>query len=232
MYDALCKSPYQSLEFSAGYLFRTKIAGVLIYSRRNLTSTTLLLSTNKQHTDNQISEIKRFCKANKLIVNEFVVEVISGTKSPNKRKLGKLMENVQEGDLIICTELSRLGRSLIMIMNVLQHFLEKNVSVWTIKDGYKLGDDIQSKVLAFAFGLSAEIERKLISERTKQGLQRAKEKGVRIGRVKGKKNSYYKLSKYDTYIKKQLLKGRSKLSLAKELGVTWKTLNTHLQRFL
>ena len=190
------------------------------------------VSTNKQHTDNQISEIKRFCKANKLVVNEFVVEVISGTKSPNKRKLGKLMENVQEGDLIICTELSRLGRSLIMIMNVLQHFLEKNVSVWTIKDCYKLGDDIQSKVLAFAFGLSAEIERKLISERTKQGLQRAKEKGVRIGRVKGKKNSHYKLSKYDTYIKKQLLKGRSKLSLAKELGVTWKTLNTHLQRFL
>lgn len=142
------------------------------------------------------------------------------------------MENVQEGDLIICTELSRLGRSLIMIMNVLQHFLEKNVSVWTIKDGYKLGDDIQSKVLAFAFGLSAEIERKLISERTKQGLQRAKEKGTRIGRVKGKKNTYYKLSKYDTYIKKQLLNGRSKLSLAKELGVTWKTLNTHLQRVL
>ena len=190
------------------------------------------VSTNKQHADNQISEIKRFCKANKLIVNEWVVEVISGTKSPDKRKLGKLMENVQDGDLIICTELSRLGRSLIMIMNVLQHFLENYVSVWTIKDGYKLGDDIQSKVLAFAFGLSAEIERKLISERTKQGLQRAKEKGVRIGRVKGKKNSYYKLSKYDTYIKKQLLKGRSKLSLAKELGVTWKTLNTHLQRFL
>ena len=161
------------------------------------------VSTDKQHTDNQISEIKRFCKANKLVVNEWIVEVISGTKSPNKRKLGKLMENVKEGDLIICTELSRLGRSLIMIMNVLQHFLEKNVSVWTIKDGYKLGDDIQSKVLAFAFGLSAEIERKLISERTKQGLQRAKEKGTRIGRVKGKKNTYYKLSKYDTYIKKQ-----------------------------
>ena len=180
------------------------------------------VSTDKQHTDNQISEIKRFCKSNKLVVNEWVVEVISGTKSPNKRKLGKLMENVQAGDLIICTELSRLGRSLIMIMNVLQHFLEKNVSVWTIKDGYKLGDDIQSKVLAFAFGLSAEIERKLISERTKQGLQR----------VKGKKNTYYKLSKYDTYIKKQLLKGRSKLSLAKELGVTWKTLNTHLKRVL
>lgn len=190
------------------------------------------VSTDKQHTDNQISEIKRFCKAKKLVVNEWIVEVISGTKSPNKRKLGKLMENVQAGDLIICTELSRLGRSLIMIMNVLQHFLEKNVSVWTIKDGYKLGDDIQSKVLAFAFGLSAEIERKLISERTKQGLQRAKEKGTRIGRVKGKKNTYYKLSKYDTYIKKQLLKGRSKLSLAKELGVTWKTLNTHLQRVL
>lgn len=87
-------------------------------------------------------------------------------------------------------------------------------------------------MLAFAFGLSAEIERKLISERTKQGLQRAKEKGTRIGRVKGKKNTYYKLSQYDAYIKKQLSKGRSKLSLAKELGVTWKTLNTHLQRFL
>lgn len=66
------------------------------------------VSTDKQHTENQISEIKRFCKANKLVVNGWVVEVISGTKSPNKRKLGKLMENVHEGDLIICTELSRL----------------------------------------------------------------------------------------------------------------------------
>nr|WP_294430997.1 recombinase family protein [uncultured Treponema sp.] len=142
------------------------------------------------------------------------------------------MNQSKEGDLIICTEISRFGRSLIMIMNVLQYFLERNIKVWTIKDNYRLGDDIQSKVLAFAFGLSAEIERQLISERTKQGLNRARIEGKQIGRRQGRKSDHYKLSQYDDYIRKELILGRSKRSLAKELGVSWMTLDKHISRIL
>ena len=81
---------------------------------------------------------------------------------------------VQKDDLIICAELSHLGRSLFMIMEILSLCMKKECRVWTIKDNYRLGDDIQSKVLAFAFGLSAEIERNLISQRTKEALARKK----------------------------------------------------------
>lgn len=191
------------------------------------------VSTDHQTTENQRIEIERFCKINKMHIDCWIDERISGTKKPQNRKLGKiLMKESQPGDLIICTEISRLGRSLIMVMNILQFFLEKGIKVWTIKDGYRLGDDIQSKVLAFAFGLSAEIERKLISERTKLGLQRAKLNGRHLGRMKGQKPVNYKLSPYDEYIRFQLLFGRSKLSLARELGVTWVTLNRHLSRIL
>lgn len=188
------------------------------------------VSTCHQSTDTQRLEIERFCKENNLKIDEWIDETASGQKRPNLRKIKKIMEKAKSGDLVICTEISRLGRSLIMIMNILQHFLEKEVRVWTIKDNFRLGDDIQSKVLAFAFGLSAEIEHKLISLRTTQGLERARLAGKRIGRPKGRISSYYKLSSYDDYIKKEMLLGKTKKSLAKELGVTWKTLNCHLSR--
>lgn len=128
------------------------------------------VSTDKQTLENQRYEINEFCKANGLSVDEWIEETISGTIIPMNRKLGKLLDIVKKDDLIICSEISRLGRSLFMIMSVLNQLMEKGAKVWTIKDSYRLGDDIQSKVLAFAFGLSAEIERQLISQRTKEAL--------------------------------------------------------------
>lgn len=191
------------------------------------------VSTTHQTLENQKIEIEKFCKKNNLKIDKWIEETVSGTKKPENRKLGKfIMREAKAGDIVICTELSRIGRSLIMIMNTLQYFLENDVKIWTIKDNYRLGDDIQSKVLAFAFGLSAEIERKLISERTKIGLERAKIEGKQIGRKKGQKSSIYKLSKYDDYIKREILLGRSKYSLAKELNVTWQTLNKHISRIM
>lgn len=191
------------------------------------------VSTEHQNLENQQLEIEKFCCHNGLKIDSWIEEKISGTKRPELRKLGReLMSNVQPGDLIICTEISRFGRSLLMIMNILQYFLEKNVKVWTIKDNYRLGDNIQSKVLAFAFGISAEIERQLISERTKLGLNRARREGKQIGRRKGRKSSIYKLTPNDSYIRQEILLGRSKNSLAKELGVAWKTLNDHLARIM
>ena len=128
------------------------------------------VSSDKQTVENQRFEINNFCKQNNLSIDGWIEETISGTKAYNKRELGKLLKRVNKDDLIMCAELSRLGRNLFMIMEILNICMTKECRVWTIKDNYRLGDDIQSKVLAFAFGLSAEIERNLISQRTKEAL--------------------------------------------------------------
>lgn len=189
------------------------------------------VSTNYQTVQNQKIAIREYAKYHRIRNIIWVAETISGTKNPEKRKLGNLLSTANEGDTIIVTELSRLGRSMMMILDVLQMLLEKNVKVIAIKEGYELGDNIQSKVLAFAFGLSAEIERTLLSERTKQGLERARKMGKQIGRRPGQKPKKYKLTGKGAYIKRERNNGRSKLSLAKELNVTWITLNKFMQRY-
>ena len=190
------------------------------------------VSTDGQTVENQKLAIRNFCRYRRLRHVQWVAETISGTKKPEKRKLGSLLSTVQEGDTIIVTELSRLGRSLMMILDVLQELLEKKVSVIAIKEGYELGDNIQSKVLAFAFGLSAEIERTLLSERTKQGLERARKAGKQIGRLPGQKPLHYKLTPHRYKIRHWLKEGRSKLSIARELGVTWCTLDRIIKQHL
>ena len=186
------------------------------------------VSTDKQTVENQKLEIKRYCKEHRLKKIVWYSETVSGTKKPEKRQLGNLMTVVNKGDIVIVAELSRLGRSLIMILNILQTFLDKGVEVRAIKEGYELGDNIQSKVLAFAFGLSAEIERQLISERTKAGLIRAEKAGKHIGRPKGRKPRHYKLTGKGAYIRRERQKGKSKAELARELDVTWITLNKYM----
>ncbi len=183
------------------------------------------VSTDLQTVQNQKIAIQEYAKLHNLHNIKWISETISGTKNPEKRKLGELLNIVSEGDTILITEISRLGRSLLMILNMLQSFLEKNVKVIAIKEGYELGDNIQSKVLAFAFGLSAEVERNLLSERTKLGIERARKLGKKIGRKKGEYPKKYKLTGKAAYIKRQRNLGRSKLSLAKELDVTWTTIN-------
>lgn len=151
------------------------------------------VSSDSQTVENQRFEISRFCKNEGLRINGWIEETISGTKNYDKRELGNLLNRIRKNDIIICTELSRLGRSLFMIMEILSFCMKKNCKVWTIKDNYRLGDDIQSKVLAFAFGLSAEIERNLISQRTKEALARKKAEGKVLGRPKGSKTAPEKL---------------------------------------
>ena len=147
------------------------------------------VSSDKQTVENQRFEINKFCEKEKIKIDGWIEETISGTKNYTKRQLGLLLKRIRKDDLIICAELSRLGRSLFMIMEILNICMSKECKVWTIKDNYRLGEDIQSKVLAFAFGLSAEIERNLISQRTKEALERKKLEGVTLGRPKGKKSS-------------------------------------------
>lgn len=182
------------------------------------------VSSDKQTVENQRFEIMRFSKENNVEINGWIEETISGTKNYNKRALGRLLQKVKKDDLIICTEISRLGRNLFMIMEILNICMSKGCRVWTIKDNYRLGDDIQSKVLAFAFGLSAEIERNLISQRTKEALARKKSEGVILGRPVGSKSKRVKLSGKEEKIRTLLEEGVPQIKIAKKFNVNRNTL--------
>ncbi|MGV0856449.1 master DNA invertase Mpi family serine-type recombinase [Empedobacter brevis] len=188
------------------------------------------VSTDRQTVENQRYEIKKFCKKETLKVDYWIEETISGTKDVDKRKLGELLEKLKKGDILICSELSRLGRNLLMVMSILNECMKNDIQVWTIKDNYRLGSDISSKVLAFAFGLSAEIERNLISQRTKEALARKMAEGIHIGRPKGVLSKTVKLTGKEETIKNLLEKGMSQVQLSKELGVARGTLARFIKR--
>ena len=172
------------------------------------------VSSDKQTVENQRFEIIQFAEKNNLHIDGWIEETISGTTQYEKRELGRLLGKLVKGDMILCSELSRLGRSLFMIMEILNQCMQRECIVWTIKDGYRLGDDIQSKILAFAFGLSAEIERNLISQRTKEALARKKAEGVVLGRPKGRKSSRVKLTGKEDVISELLIQGVPKTQIA------------------
>lgn len=177
------------------------------------------VSTDKQTVENQRFEINQFCMDEEIIVDKWIKETISGTKAIEERQLGKLLKIMQTGDVLVCTELSRLGRNLLMIMGVLNECMNRDIQVWTIKDNYRLGNDINSKVLAFAFGLSAEIERNLISQRTKEALARKRAEGVILGRPKGSKSKTVKLSNREKQIQDLLDKNISYSAIGRILNV-------------
>ncbi|MBR1380721.1 MAG: master DNA invertase Mpi family serine-type recombinase [Alphaproteobacteria bacterium] len=175
------------------------------------------VSTDHQTTENQRFEIKKFCDRQEIVIDMWVEETISSTKDLNKRKLGWLIKRIGRDDLIIASELSRLGRNLLQIMSILHHCMNVGAQIWTIKDNYRLGADITSKVLAFAFGLSAEIERNLISQRTKEALARVKSEGICLGRPSGVIN--HKLIGREDYIVQRLNDGRTRKQIARRLHV-------------
>lgn len=188
------------------------------------------VSSNKQILEHQYFEIENFAKYRNMKIDTWVEEKISSRKSLEKRKLGSLLNNLQENDILITCEISRLGRSLLEVMKILEICLNKNCQVWTIKENYRLGNDIQSKVMAFAFGLAAEIERNLISQRTKSSLANIRAAGKKLGRPFAAETKKLKLSKNQKRIKKLLDKGVSKSQIAKIFGVQRATLRKFICR--
>lgn len=186
------------------------------------------VSTDKQTVENQRYEINNFALKNNIVIDRWIEETVSGNVPPNNRLLGNKIKRMNSGDKIITTEISRLGRNLLMIMAILNNAMEKNIHIQTIKDNFTLGDDITSKVLAFAFGIAAEIERKLISQRTIEALARKKAQGVVLGRPKGSKSSKTKLTGKEDLIKKLIDQGYSYNKIASRLKVHRTTLSSFI----
>ena len=187
------------------------------------------VSTAHQNEENQHFVIENFEKNNNMTIDIWIEEKISSSKKLQDRKLGKLLNKLQSGDILITTEISRLGRSLLEVMGILQTCLEKNCQIWTLKENFRLGSDIQSKVLAFAFGLSAELSKSLLQERVRESLARLKANGKKLGRPIGAKSKFLKLSKNKKRIQILINQGISKNEIARIMNVNKTTLYNYLR---
>ncbi len=188
------------------------------------------VSTDKQTVENQRFELQKFATEKKIFIDKWVSETVSGTKAASDCKLGPLLKRMKKGDILILSEISRLGRNLMQIMSTLNLCMTKGIMVFTAKEKYELGNNINSQILAFAFGLSAQIERDLISQRTKEALARRKANGQRLGREFGSKNNHYKLTGKEALIRTMLEYGYSKAAICRKLKCNPRTLDDHLIR--
>lgn len=187
-------------------------------------------STDKQSFEHQEYEIEQYAEKHNLKIDRWVEESISSRKELKKRQLGKLLEELQDGDILIATEISRLGRSLLEVMGILQTCLEKNCQVWTIKESYNLKNDLQSQLLAVVFSIGVSIERFLLSQRTKTALDAKKAAGVKLGRPFGAESKKLKLSKNTKRIRDLLDKKVPKAQIARIMGVQKITLRRFIKR--
>lgn len=148
----------------------------------------LRVSSDEQDVNSQKQGVVKFAEAREWHIDEYITdEGVSGGKDPDKRNLGPLLKKLKKDDIVIASEISRLGRDLYMVMDILHFCMKTGCKIYTVKDNFSLDDNIQSKVLAFAFGLAAEIERQMIRQRTKEGLKLRMNLGVLLGRPVGRK---------------------------------------------
>lgn len=183
------------------------------------------VSTDKQTTENQKLAILDYANKNKIKVDEWLEVNASSRRTPTERKIDILLNKVSEGDIIITSELSRLARSVGQIAIIVDELIKNKVQVICIKENIILNgkQTIQSKVMVTMFSLFAEIERDLISERTKEGLARARAEGKLLGRPKGTKGKS-KLDGYEQEIKTLIEKGLNLTNIARIYGVSWTAL--------
>lgn len=183
----------------------------------------LRVSTSRQHLNNQQGEINRYAQNKGLVVNRWETETVSGKTNRNSRKLGRVIRRLKPGDVLIVTELSRLSRSLHEIMQIMKFCVDNQVEIHSTKDGYMFHDSINSKVLSFAFGLAAEIEHKLISQRTREAMAVRKAEGKHMGRKKGSAVKMQLLEERKEDIISWLADGASVISICNELKISYNT---------
>lgn len=188
----------------------------------------LRVSTDTQDVNAQKIGIQDFLKAKEMPgdIQWVMDEGISGAVDWRKRKLGKILKQATKGDVLVFSEISRIARRLVLVLEVIKECTEKGVSIYTVKDRYTLEDTIQSKVLVTVMGLAAEIERDLLRQRTKEGLRIALAKGKILGRPKGSKTNIEKRSLYgkDDVIIDMRLRGMLWNAVARRLKIHRNTL--------
>ena len=152
---------------------------------KNKTYAYLRVSTFEQDTEKNKADILKFANDRDFGKVHFVEEKVSGIKSLKERKIKNIIDELGNDDRLIVPELSRLGRSMLEIMEIMAVAKEKGIAIYDVKNGWSLNGSIESKVMAMAFSIAAEIERDLISKRTIEGLKAARAKGKLLGRPKG-----------------------------------------------
>ena len=187
----------------------------------------LRVSTEDQDENSQRRGVDEFAARNGMKIDSYVVDHgQSGAKEFKDRNIGKLIKKLQKGDVVIASEISRIGRRLVLVLDFIKICTEKSVSFFTVKDRYSIADTLQSKVILTVMGLCAEIERDLIRQRTKEGLARALSEGKILGRPKGRKTSDEKLKLHskELLIRELLSNGTSQRKIAVLLKVDRNTL--------
>lgn len=186
----------------------------------------LRVSTTDQDIEKNKNDILKLANEKDLGKVHFVEEKISGTVSWKKRKIYGIFQGMKTGDNLLVSELSRLGRSMLEIMEILSLSTQKGINIYAVKGNWCLDDSLQSKIMAMAFSIASEIERDLISQRTKEALRVKKEQGIKLGRPKGSGKS--KLDKYRPEIESLLANG----STQKFIAERYTTTETNLHRWL
>jgi DNA invertase Pin-like site-specific DNA recombinase len=186
------------------------------------------VSTPQQTLENQHYALLKFADQRAWHIDKWITETGSGAKPTTERLLGQLLDQLTAHDILLVTELSRLGRRLMEIMQLLSHLLEKHVTVICLKEGLEVGDTLNAKVLAFAFGLAVEIERSLIAARTREALAQRRQAGQHIGRPRGSFSKQTKLTGRDEEIQLLLQKQIAVSAIARIMGVHRTTMASYI----
>lgn len=187
------------------------------------------VSTPQQTVENQHYALLNFADQRGFRIDQWITETSSGAKAYTERVLGPLVAQLRAQDTLVVTEVSRLGRRLIDIVQLLYILMERQVTVLSIKEGLEMGDSLNAKVLAFAFGLAVDIERSLIAARTREALARRRQEGQRLGRPPGRLSHQTKLTGRDEEIQMLLQKKVAVAAIARIMGVHRMTMTHYIQ---
>jgi DNA invertase Pin-like site-specific DNA recombinase len=188
----------------------------------------LRVSTAEQDLEKNKADILHLANDKALGQVEWFEETASGRLPWRKRQLGGLLTELSAGDNLVVSELSRLGRSMLECMEILSLAMQREIHVYAVKGNWQLDDSIQSKIVAMAFAMAAEIERDLISQRTKEALAARKRAGKKLGRPAGSGKS--KLDKHRPEIEALLSNGSTQRFIAKRFGTTEANLSRWLKK--
>lgn len=190
----------------------------------------LRVSSVQQDEQNQRQGVDAKADSLSLCIDKYIVDKVSGTREPKLRNLGKLTRRLRSGDVVIVSELSRLSRRIFTLCRLFEDLITRGVIVYSVKESFVLDDTPQAKMLIFCFGMSAEIEQRMISARTREALAYRKQQGIKLGRPVGSKTKKHKLDVYADKIALWLKKGISRRKVAKRCKVCEKPIRKWLRK--